>query len=54
MYPAPGFRRHTSGSLAGVGDEGSAWLAAAGETTGVQSTWEHNRAYGFQLRCLSE
>ncbi|WP_294594572.1 hypothetical protein [uncultured Rikenella sp.] len=49
--------------MAGVGDEGSAWLAAAGETTGiglrslttgVQSTWEHNRAFGFQLRCLSE
>ncbi len=59
--PAPGFRRHTSGSLGGVCDEGSGWSASAGETngnglrsltTGFQSTWEHNRAFGFQLRCL--
>ncbi len=64
--PAPGFRdagnMGNPGALGYVGNEGSVWSASANGTYGVwlrfvmnaaQPSYSNNRAYGFQLRCLS-
>ncbi|WP_294594660.1 hypothetical protein [uncultured Rikenella sp.] len=61
--PAPGHRNTSTGDLMGVGNYGYSWSSAVNNTGGVfldfGVTWirpsaPYNRAYGFQLRCLSE
>ncbi|WP_299457443.1 hypothetical protein [uncultured Rikenella sp.] len=61
--PAPGFRLKNSGELCVVGNNGYSWSSAVSGTDGVNmgfhvtvlySSLSDNRAYGFQLRCLSE
>ena len=63
--PAPGLRGHGDGSLWNISDEGSVWsaIAASNSTYGlylyfntadVNPVLKYYRAFGFQLRCLSE
>ncbi|WP_300728516.1 hypothetical protein [uncultured Rikenella sp.] len=67
LVAAPGFRDAGNngrlGALSAVGNEGSVWSASANGTNGVflrflmntaQSGYSSSRAFGFQLRCLSE
>ncbi|WP_294596475.1 hypothetical protein [uncultured Rikenella sp.] len=64
--PAPGYRdfgrKGWEGITRGIGNGGYSWSLLAGNTNGMLSfdmTWLNSsgsdyRAYGFQLRCLSE
>ena len=63
LYPAPGFRRNTSGGLGSVGGDGYSWSSTVSSTNGVRLYFytqslnpssAYHRGYGFQLRCLSE
>ena len=60
---APGYRSRDTGALNGVGSNGYSWASTVSGTNGMylgfDVTWLHpsnagSRAYGFQLRCLSE
>ncbi|WP_297832457.1 hypothetical protein [uncultured Rikenella sp.] len=62
-YPAPGYRHRDTGALWNVGSLGYSWAStvsgANGMTLNFYVAWLYpsnagNRAYGFQLRCLSE
>ena len=61
--PAPGFREHSSGAQKSNGNHGFSWSSSFSGTSGVflhfytqslNSSGADYRAYGFQLRCLSE
>ena len=64
--PAPGFRGNTSGGLSLVGNDGYSWACTpvTGDhyrgmylyfhVTGLHPSSMTGRAYGLQLRCLSE
>ena len=61
--PAPGYRACGAGTQSSVGNEGNSWSSTVGDINGiylrfitdsVQPSYSLNRAYGFQLRCLSE
>ncbi|WP_294599280.1 hypothetical protein [uncultured Rikenella sp.] len=61
--PAPGFRRRDTGALGHVGSYGYSWSSTVSSINGMHLdfgvTWldpshANTRAYGFQLRCLSE
>ncbi|WP_304708320.1 hypothetical protein [uncultured Rikenella sp.] len=61
--PAPGYRRRDTGALLSVGNDGYSWTSTVTDTDGMRLgfsvTWfdsssTGSRAYGFQLRCLSE
>ena len=61
--PAPGYRSLNTGTLSDVSNSGFSWCSATSGIHGVYLnfgvTWlnpglANNRAYGFQLRCLSE
>ncbi|WP_294599792.1 hypothetical protein [uncultured Rikenella sp.] len=61
--PAPGYRGAGSGVSDGVGNYGYSWSSAVSGTYGVflyfytqylSPSYAHTRAYGRQLRCLSE
>ncbi|WP_294596542.1 hypothetical protein [uncultured Rikenella sp.] len=60
---APGFHRRDTGALGNVGHSGCNWSSTVSSTYGMglsfDVTWldpsyANSRAYGFQLRCLSE
>ncbi|WP_297832577.1 hypothetical protein [uncultured Rikenella sp.] len=60
---APGSRNHKTGELKDVGYSDASWSSATNGIGGLSMTfstkWFHisnpdYRAYGFQLRCLSE
>ncbi len=60
---APGFRERNNGGLVDVGSHGYCWSASVSSiygrflwfgTQGLGSCHAHGRAYGLQLRCLSE
>ncbi len=60
---APGYRGASSGSAVSVGSSGYIWSPATNDdngvnlsihTTGLSPSYANYRAYGFQLRCLSE
>ncbi|WP_297626010.1 hypothetical protein [uncultured Rikenella sp.] len=60
---APGYRHNLAGSLLSIGEQGYSWSSSASDTNGLNlgfgGTWfrfssSDGRAYGFQLRCLSE
>ena len=62
-YPAPGFRTATLGEPVRVGYYGYNWSSAISRTDGVFLSFDAKglnpnhtgyRAYGRQLRCLSE
>ncbi|WP_294601039.1 hypothetical protein [uncultured Rikenella sp.] len=63
MYPAPGYRHRDTGAL-GSGDSGGYnWSSTVSGINGVHLhfgvAWlvpsnANDRAFGFQLRCLSE
>ena len=66
-YPAPGFRNNASGALYYVGHSGYSWSSTSYDSddhypgmylnfsvTYLNPSHASNRAYGFQLRCLSE
>ncbi|WP_297830103.1 hypothetical protein [uncultured Rikenella sp.] len=62
-YPAPGYRRRDTGALSTVGGNGYSWSSAVGGTNGMYLFFSvtylnpssaTSRAYGYQLRCLSE
>ncbi|WP_294592767.1 hypothetical protein [uncultured Rikenella sp.] len=66
-YPAPGFRDAGNngrlGALTDVGNYGYSWASTVGGTNGMHLGFSvawlnpstaYYRAYGFQLRCLSE
>ncbi len=66
-YPAPGYRGIGEGALWRVGNRGYIWSSTSydsgdhsrGMDLGFYATWlgsgaADDRAYGFQLRCLSE
>ena len=59
---APGDRNRDTGALNNVGNNGYSWASTVSGTNGMNLnfnvTWlnpsnANNRAYGFQLRCLS-
>ncbi|WP_299457633.1 hypothetical protein [uncultured Rikenella sp.] len=59
---APGYRHRDTGALNNVGNNGYSWSSTVSGTNGMNLnfnvTWlnpsnANNRAYGFQLRCLS-
>ncbi|WP_297628192.1 hypothetical protein [uncultured Rikenella sp.] len=61
--PAPGYRHRDTGALGNVGNYGYSWSSTVSGTNGMDLgfsvTWLYPsyadlRAYGFQLRCLSE
>ncbi|WP_298081259.1 hypothetical protein [uncultured Rikenella sp.] len=61
--PAPGYRSRDTGALSNVGSYGCSWASTVSGTGGMSLgfyvTWlypsnAYYRAYGFQLRCLSE
>ncbi|WP_294599669.1 hypothetical protein [uncultured Rikenella sp.] len=61
--PAPGFRSDDEGVLSSVGNNGASWSSSIiGDSSihlGFGAIWFYSngvphRAYGFQLRCLSE
>ncbi len=61
--PAPGYRGYTRGELGNVSSSGYAWSSSVSNINGMHLnfgvTWlipsiANCRAYGFQLRCLSE
>ncbi|WP_300728975.1 hypothetical protein [uncultured Rikenella sp.] len=61
--PAPGYRHPYSGTLYDIGNHGYSWSSTVSGIAGVflifstQDFGPSNtncRAYGFQLRCLSE
>ncbi|WP_300851151.1 hypothetical protein [uncultured Rikenella sp.] len=61
--PAPGYRHRDTGALWNVGNSGYSWGSTFDGNNGMhlsfRVTWLHSndsyhRAYGFQLRCLSE
>ncbi|WP_300727926.1 hypothetical protein [uncultured Rikenella sp.] len=63
LSPAPGFRGSASGALSYVGDYGYSWASTASGISGMylhfyatelSPSHSANRAYGLQLRCLSE
>ncbi len=60
---APGYRERTNGALSGIGYYGYSWASTVNDIhsiyLGLSVTWlntsySNSRAYGFQLRCLSE
>ena len=60
---APGFRSYASGIPVSVGQAGCSWASTVSGTNGMHLSFHVtylypgsslNRAYGFQLRCLSE
>ena len=60
---APGYRHRDTGALWNVGNSGYSWGSTFDGNNGMhlsfRATWLHpndsyHRAYGFQLRCLSE
>ena len=60
--PAPGFRHHASGAPGSVG-YGYSWASTVSGTNGMNLNFRSQllytsrsdyRAYGLQLRCLSE
>ncbi|WP_294596896.1 hypothetical protein [uncultured Rikenella sp.] len=60
---APGYRRDNTGMLGTAGYYGSSWSSAISVENGMSlrfyTAWlvpssDYSRAYGFQLRCLSE
>nr|WP_294594280.1 hypothetical protein [uncultured Rikenella sp.] len=60
---APGFRGRSEGAIGGAGDYGYSWsypfLDTHGMFLGIGTVWLNPgsadyRAYGYQLRCLSE
>ncbi|WP_299458205.1 hypothetical protein [uncultured Rikenella sp.] len=62
-YPAPGYRHRATGALNSTGNDGYSWSSATNEIycldLGFGITWldpcyVYGRAFGFQLRCLSE
>ncbi|WP_294600524.1 hypothetical protein [uncultured Rikenella sp.] len=62
-FSAPGSRYHANGALSLIGNSGSGWSATIHTTDGLflyfnaaalQLSGTGSRAYGFQLRCLSE
>ncbi|WP_300829595.1 hypothetical protein [uncultured Rikenella sp.] len=61
--PAPGYRNNRTGASGFVGSNGYMWQSAVrafnGTNLGFSPSWLFSngsdyRAYGFQLRCLSE
>ncbi|WP_294601072.1 hypothetical protein [uncultured Rikenella sp.] len=62
--PAPGFRYDISGALAASGSNGYSWASTINSTNGIMHLHfnatalypsnAYHRAFGFQLRCLSE
>ncbi len=61
--PAPGFRSNASGALSSVGTDGFSYSSSVSGSNGVclhfgvtylNPSHASSRAYGFQLRCLSE
>ncbi|WP_300828658.1 hypothetical protein [uncultured Rikenella sp.] len=61
--PAPGCRERSNGALGVVGSNGISWASTVSHTNGMnvnfsvmwlRSSTSDSRAYGFQLRCLSE
>ncbi|WP_294599954.1 hypothetical protein [uncultured Rikenella sp.] len=61
--PAPGYRNHADGALAGVGQGGYNWASTVSSTNGMYLSFyvtdlypsnANHRAYGLPLRCLSE
>ncbi|WP_300829576.1 hypothetical protein [uncultured Rikenella sp.] len=61
--PAPGYRACGAGTQSSVGNDGYSWTSTVTDTDGIRLgfsvTWfdsssTGSRAYGFQLRCLSE
>ncbi len=62
-YPAPGFRSNASGALSSVGTDGFSYSSSVSGSNGVYLAFTvaylnpsnaDSRAYGLQLRCLSE
>ncbi|WP_300729146.1 hypothetical protein [uncultured Rikenella sp.] len=62
-FSAPGSRYSGSGGLLSVGYHGFSWSSATNDiygldlnfyVTGLNTGYPDYRAYGFQLRCLSE
>ncbi|WP_300829100.1 hypothetical protein [uncultured Rikenella sp.] len=62
-YPAPGFLSHGDGLLYQTGNYGYDWSSSVNSiggrnlnfyTSNINPTYVGGRAYGFQLRCLSE
>ena len=60
---APGYRERTNGALSSIGYYGYSWASTVNDIhsmyLGLSVTWlntsySNSRAYGFQLRCLSE
>ncbi|WP_300400169.1 hypothetical protein [uncultured Rikenella sp.] len=60
---APGYRAHTSGGLWSVGSNGHSWATIVSESKSFHLSFNASillpnstnyRAYGLQLRCLSE
>ncbi|WP_297831119.1 hypothetical protein [uncultured Rikenella sp.] len=60
---APGYRIHDAGGAIGVGNYGYSWSSAVSgingrllwfQTQGLSPNPADGRAYGLQLRCLSE
>ena len=63
MLPAPGSRGYGEGALWGVGNDGISWSFVTGGVYGLDLNFNvaklnpvnaNCRAYGLQLRCLSE
>ncbi|MDE5944391.1 MAG: hypothetical protein K2G93_02255 [Rikenella sp.] len=63
FYPAPGYRRYSSGTLYAVGVSGFSWSSSASGSLGYYLDFNYGginpnhlsyRANGFQLRCLQE
>ena len=62
-HPAPGFRSLASGGLSYVGNGGFSYSSSVSGSngvyldfyvTGLNPSYAYLRAYGLQLRCLSE
>jgi len=63
QFPAPGYRHPHFGPLHAVGHDGYSWASMVSGTLGVfvgfyaqglNPSSANSRAYGIQLRCLSE
>ncbi|WP_300828924.1 hypothetical protein [uncultured Rikenella sp.] len=63
LSAAPGFRDRDTGALLAVGNDGYSWSSATSGISGLDLSFSvvwlppsfaHYRAYGLQLRCLSE
>ncbi len=61
--PAPGYRYPNEGTLGAIGSNGYSWASTVSGTNGMYLNFgvawlypsrANYRAYGFQLRCLSE